>query len=50
MKAALILLNDYRSGALGRISLESPQSREAMILKSGSAPGNPDSIVDDQAD
>lgn len=49
-KAALILLNDYRSGALGRISLESPQSREAMILKSGSEPGNPDSIVDDQAD
>lgn len=49
-KAALILLNDYRSGALGRISLESPQSREAMILKSGSEPGNPDSIGDDQAD
>ena len=30
-KAALILLHDYRSGALGRISLESPQSREAMV-------------------
>ena len=31
LKASLILLNDYRSGALGRISLESPQSREAMV-------------------
>lgn len=30
-KAALILLHDYRCGALGRISLESPHSREAMI-------------------
>lgn len=30
-KAALILLDDYRSGALGRISLETPQSRSAMI-------------------
>jgi len=34
-KAALILLNDYRSGALGRVSLESPQSREAMIAAAG---------------
>ncbi len=30
-KAALILLDDYRSGALGRISLETPQSRLDMI-------------------
>jgi len=30
-KAAQILLQDYRDGALGRISLESPDSREAMI-------------------
>ena len=30
-KAALILLLDYRSGALGRISLETPQSRAEMI-------------------
>ncbi|MES1981959.1 MAG: ribosome biogenesis GTPase YlqF [Pseudomonadota bacterium] len=30
-KAALTLLQDYRSGALGRISLESPQSRSAML-------------------
>lgn len=30
-KAAQVLLNDYRSGALGRISLETPESRSAMI-------------------
>ncbi len=30
-KAALILLDDYRSGALGRISLETPASRSAMM-------------------
>ena len=31
-KAALILLTDYRSGTLGRISLETPQSRVEMLL------------------
>ncbi len=30
-KAAMILLTDYRSGALGRISLETPDSRAAML-------------------
>ncbi len=30
-KAALILLQDYRDGALGRISLETPETRAAMI-------------------
>ncbi len=30
-KAARIFLTDYRSGALGRISLESPGSRERML-------------------
>ncbi len=30
-KASLILLHDYRSGALGRISLETPQTREEML-------------------
>lgn len=30
-KAGLALLRDYRSGALGRISLETPQSRAAML-------------------
>ena len=30
-KAALIFLQDYRDGALGRISLETPVTREAML-------------------
>lgn len=30
-KAALILLTDYRQGSLGRISLETPETRRAMI-------------------
>ena len=30
-KASLVLLQDYRDGALGRISLESPESRRAML-------------------
>jgi ribosome biogenesis GTPase A len=30
-KAAHTLLQDYRSGALGRISLETPQTREVLL-------------------
>jgi ribosome biogenesis GTPase A len=30
-KAAMILLSDYRSGALGRVSLETPETRAAML-------------------
>ncbi len=30
-KASMILLQDYRDGALGRISLETPQTRRAML-------------------
>ena len=30
-KAAMVLLQDYRDGKLGRISLETPASREAML-------------------
>jgi len=33
-KAALILLDDYRSGTLGRISLETPETREEMMAAS----------------
>lgn len=36
-KAALTLLQDYRSGALGRISLETPQTRAAMLAQQDSA-------------
>ena len=32
-KTALMLLQDYRTGALGRISLETPQSRSIMLEK-----------------
>jgi ribosome biogenesis GTPase A len=38
-KAALILLKDYRTGALGRISLESPDTRAAMIKAHAPAKG-----------
>ncbi|MBI3094795.1 MAG: ribosome biogenesis GTPase YlqF, partial [Rhodocyclales bacterium] len=30
-KAAMILLTDYRAGKLGRVSLETPASRAAML-------------------
>jgi len=32
-RASLILLQDYREGALGRISLETPETRAAMLAK-----------------
>jgi ribosome biogenesis GTPase A len=32
-KAAMIFLTDYRSGALGRISLETPETRAAMLTQ-----------------
>jgi ribosome biogenesis GTPase A len=32
-KAAMILLTDYRSGALGRISLETPETRASMLVQ-----------------
>jgi len=35
-KAAMIFLTDYRSGKLGRISLETPASRAAMLAASAS--------------
>ena len=36
-KASLVLLTDYRSGTLGRISLETPSTRAAMIAASVAA-------------
>ncbi len=41
-KAALILLTDYRSGALGRISLETPETRAAMLEADKEAHGSAD--------
>ncbi len=48
-KAAITLLNDYRSGALGRISLETPASRAARPASSSK---NNDALPEstDQAD
>jgi ribosome biogenesis GTPase A len=34
-KAGNALVNDYRSGALGRVSLETPESRDAMVSRAG---------------
>lgn len=34
-KAAMIFLTDYRSGALGRISLETPETRRVMLAGAG---------------
>ena len=32
-KASSVLLQDYRDGKLGRISLETPQTREQMLAE-----------------
>ncbi|WP_081908781.1 ribosome biogenesis GTPase YlqF [Ferriphaselus sp. R-1] len=37
-KAALTLLQDYRDGALGRISLETPTTRQTMLATATSVP------------
>ena len=41
-KASLVLLTDYRSGALGRISLETPATRVAMIEAAAAAAAEQD--------
>ncbi len=40
-KASIILLTEYRAGKLGRISLESPSSRETMIREALENPVKP---------
>ncbi len=40
-KAAITLLQDYRTGALGRISLETPASRAAMLQSATLSTYNP---------
>jgi ribosome biogenesis GTPase A len=37
-KAALALLQDYRSGLIGRVSLETPESRAAMLSRRSARP------------
>ncbi len=46
-KAAMILLTDYRGGLLGRISLETPQTRRAMLAAERAAPITERHISDD---
>lgn len=38
-KAAKVLLQDYRDGVLGRISLETPATRDAMLADEAAKPG-----------
>jgi ribosome biogenesis GTPase A len=38
-RASLVLLHDYRTGKLGRISLETPQTRREMMAHQGEASG-----------
>jgi len=45
-KAALILLQDYRDGALGRISLETPESRRAMLAAAHASTPAVEPVVD----
>jgi ribosome biogenesis GTPase A len=51
-KAAHTLLLDYRSGALGRISLETPQSRAVLLETYQPAPslGEPQTVEDEADD
>jgi len=49
-KAALALLVDYRSGALGRISLETPESRQQMIENSRPMKVEKNEAADEPAD
>lgn len=46
-KAALILLTDYRDGVLGRISLETPQTRAVMLQSAAKATPAPPVESDD---
>ncbi len=49
-KAAMILLTDYRSGTLGRISLETPATRQAMLAAAASKPKKTAAPKPDDAD
>lgn len=48
-KAAITLLTDYRSGALGRISLETPATREVMLAAAAAGMPEPDEEDQDQS-
>lgn len=48
-KTAVAFLTDYRSGAIGRVSLETPSSRAAMVLSTQATPTNTSEQASDQA-
>ncbi len=47
-KTAVAFLTDYRSGAIGRISLETPESRRLMMQES--LPAKPEEVASENAD
>ncbi|HYN54694.1 MAG TPA: ribosome biogenesis GTPase YlqF, partial [Methylotenera sp.] len=49
-KTAVAFLTDYRSGAIGRISLETPLSREAMIQETKPVSTNNEQNTDNEND
>ena len=49
-KAAMVLVQDYRDGKLGRISLESPATRRAMLAAAGVGPAVESSALDQSAE
>ncbi|MFN3543931.1 MAG: ribosome biogenesis GTPase YlqF [Thiobacillus sp.] len=49
-KAAMILLTDYRSGTLGRISLETPATRQAMLAVEAKKPKSMPATETDSAE
>ncbi len=48
-KTAVAFLTDYRSGAIGRISLETPLSREAMIEGSKTVTSEDEQIITEES-
>lgn len=46
-KTAVAFLTDFRSGAIGRISLETPESRALMVSQSAPLPPEPEEDLED---
>ena len=46
-KAARVLLQDYRDGLLGRISLETPSTRSVMLAAERAAKETPPAVSED---
>jgi len=49
-KASSVLLQDYRDGKLGRISLETPLTRSEMLSASRALPEQPESAIESMPD